>query len=180
MWSIIFINRFPFIKRRMFNAVCFISCLALIIAAICFEKYGLEFPCPLCLIQRYLVGLLGIVFFIAAVVNFKHVPSFSKLMALIILLVSLAGAASSIRHIWIQMLPDDQVPACTAPLDALVKEDGIFKTFQTIYMEGSGDCHDSSWRFLWLTMPMWVLIWFAGFAITGFIVNWFDVKEGSV
>ncbi len=37
---------------------------------------------------------------------------------------------------------------------------------------GSADCSVVTWRFLGLTMPEWLLLWFAGLGLGGLWANW--------
>ncbi len=165
------------LRRRVFNICAFLACVGLIVAAMIFERQG-ENPCPLCLLQRYAVIAVGIVYLVAAVIHPKKLW-FSRVFSVLLLLTAIIGAALSARHIWIQSLPDDQVPACTAPLHVLAEDWGWQKTLERVIIEGSGDCHDSSWRFLYLTMPTWVLIWFAGLGVFGFLRNWIPDQESG-
>lgn len=171
------IVRFVF-QRRVFNLLGFLACVGLIIAALCFEHFQGEDPCPLCLLQRYGIIAVGMIYLLAALFN----PSklwFSRFFAVLLLITAIIGGGMSGRHIWIQSLPDDQVPECTAPLAQLVEWDGWLETINTVVIKGTGDCHDSSWRFMYLTMPMWVLMWFIGLGLGGFIRNWIpDEKLG--
>jgi disulfide bond formation protein DsbB len=34
-----------------------------------------------------------------------------------------------------------------------------------IMLRGNGNCAEAQWSFIGLSMPMWVLLWFAGFAL---------------
>lgn len=99
------------------------------------------------------------------------VKTLFRLTAIALLIAAIFGAGTSIRHIWIQTLPDGLVPACTPPLDFMVEIQGVWGAIEQTFLVGSGDCHDSSWRFLFLTMPMWVLIWFVGLGVFGFVRN---------
>lgn len=115
---------------------------------------GLE-PCPLCVFQRVATIVLGIVFLVAAL----HNPAgFARIAyAVLLLLVSAAGVGVAARHVWLQNLPKDQVPACGPDLDFML-DAFPFTEVLSIVLSGSGECAEVSWRFLGLTMPAWVLI----------------------
>src|SRR5690606_23123497 len=72
-----------------------------------------------------------------------------------------AGAGVSIagRHIWLQSLPADQVPACGPGLEYMLNafplQDVLAKVFR-----GSGECAKIDWSFLGLSMPGWTLVWY--------------------
>ena len=158
------------LQRRIFNLFAFLACVGLICAALVFQAQGEE-PCPLCLIQRYCVVAVGIVYLIAAIAHPKKLW-ISRIFAVLLLVTASAGGFSSGRHVWIQSLSEDEVPACTGSLEYMTESFGWAETLRVVLLDGSGDCHDSSWKFLYLTMPMWVLIWFIGLGIFGFLRNW--------
>ena len=67
-------------------------------------------PCPLCMVQRVIFIALMAVFALAAVQGPKRTGG--RIYAALIVLLSLTGVGVASRHIWIQHLPRDQVPAC--------------------------------------------------------------------
>ncbi|HTD29686.1 MAG TPA: disulfide bond formation protein B, partial [Xanthomonadaceae bacterium] len=79
------------------------------------------------------------------------------------LLMALAGIAVAGRHLWIQTLPADQVPACGPPLPYMFQIMSFSKVLTTVFT-GSGECAQINWRFLGLAMPGWVLICFVALA----------------
>ena len=70
---------------------------------------GLE-PCPLCIFQRVAVIGLGLVFALAAL----HGPGRTgrRVYGVLLALAAAAGAGVAGRHLWLQTLPPDRVPAC--------------------------------------------------------------------
>ena len=58
---------------------------------------------------------------------------------------------------WIQHLPEDQVPSCGAGLGFLLQEFPVAEVIRKV-LTGSGECHAVNWSFLTLAMPTWVLI----------------------
>jgi len=61
------------------------------------------------------------------------------------------------RHVWIQHLPEDAVPACGAGLKFLLEEFPLAEVIRKV-LSGSGECHQVNWTFLSLSMPSWVLL----------------------
>ena len=61
------------------------------------------------------------------------------------------------RHVWLQNLPPDQVPACGAGLDYMLDTLPLTSVVRQV-LTASGECAEVSWRFLGLTMPTWVVI----------------------
>ena len=96
---------------RVGNFAGFAACAGMMGAALFFQHgLGLE-PCPLCVFQRVATIALGVAFLIAAI----HHPagqSGRALYAGLLFVVAGAGVGVAGRHVWLQNLPKDQVPAC--------------------------------------------------------------------
>ena len=91
--------------------------------------------------------------------------------AVLLALAALAGAAVAARHVYLQNLPPDQVPECGPGLDYMLDVFPLGETLSMVFT-GSGECAEVTWRFLGLSMPTWVLIWFIGMGVVGFARNW--------
>ena len=63
------------------------------------------------------------------------------------------------RHVYIQNMPADQVPACGPGLDYMLDAFPLFEAVRMVFT-GSGECAEIVWQFLGLSMPAWTLIWF--------------------
>ena len=147
------------ISNRNIFLLVFLSCISLLAAAFYFEYVLYLDPCPLCMMQRIavlLVGLVGLVGFLVKT-NTGHVVVSALMGIAAIFGISVAG-----RHVWIQNLPADQVPTCGPSLEYMV-DTLPWAEVLTIMLRGNGNCADLSWSFLGLSMPMWVLLWFVGF-----------------
>ncbi len=114
-----------------------------------------EEPCPLCMVQRVIFIVIGVLFGIAVL----HNPGRARaaLYAALIGLFSLLGVAVAGRHIWIQHLPKDQVPACGPGLDYMLAHFPMSSVLKEL-MHGSGECAAKGWTFLALNIPEWSLI----------------------
>ncbi len=114
-------------------------------------------PCPLCMVQRLAFAVM-LVLFVAATL---HNPGrfWAKTYAVLISLFALFGIAVAGRHIWIQHLPKDQVPACGPGLDFMLDNFPMSRILKEL-MHGSGECAANEWNFLGLGVPQWALLWF--------------------
>ena len=74
-----------------------------------------------------------------------------------VLLAAGAGIGVAGRHVWLQNLPPDKVPACGPGLDFML-EAFPFLEMMKMVLSGSGECADVDWSFLGLSMPFWVLV----------------------
>ena len=121
-------------------------------------------PCPLCVLQRIAFVVIGLTAFVAFVHNPKSVGR--RLYGLLLVLFSLAGAATSIRNLWLQSLPPDQVPECGPGLDYMLESFPLAKVLPMVF-KGSGECAKVEWTMFGLAIPAWALIWFAVFTLVG-------------
>ncbi len=130
---------------------------ALIGAALYLQHVMRQDPCPLCMLQRVIFIAMLAVFAIAALHNPKR-PGATAYSALIALL-ALGGIGVASRHIWLQHLPKDQVPACGPGLDYMLESFPMSEVLQEL-MHGSGECAAKGWTFLALGIPEWSLLWY--------------------
>ena len=114
-------------------------------------------PCPLCMVQRFIFIAMLVVFAIATLHNPKRTGT--KVYAALIMLFALSGVGVASRHIWIQHLPKDEVPACGPGLDYMLETFPMSDVLQEL-VRGSGECAAKGWTFLTLGIPEWSLIWY--------------------
>lgn len=149
-----------------FITVCFLS------FALYTEKYLFLNPCPLCMVQRYVYVLIGLLFFITYIkppINWGR-----KFFGIVISLVSLFGMLVAGWNVRMQHLPPDEVPACGASLDIMLDTFPL-KDIIAELINGSGDCHEVVWSFLGLSMPTWSFICFLGFFL--YTIFWTTLKK---
>jgi disulfide bond formation protein DsbB len=155
--------------RRTVNLAGAVACAALMAYAL-YAQYALNLePCPLCVFQRVAVIALGAVFLLAAL----HNPGRTGARAYAGLLAATAavGAGVAGRHVWLQNLPEDEVPACGPGLNYLLDTFSFGEVLGKVFT-GSGECATIDWSFLGLSMPAWVLIAVAVLGIWGMAGNW--------
>lgn len=151
-------------KPRYLNLFGFLLCAAMMAYALYAEHVLYLMPCPLCILQRIAVISLGVVFLVSAV----HNPDgYGKtIYATLVAVAAAAGAIVSGRHVWLQVMPEDQVPACGPGYDYII-ESFPFSEALALIFAGSGECADVDWYFLGLSMPAWVLISFVVIGVAG-------------
>ena len=120
--------------------------------------YGLEWiagmePCPLCMVQRLVFVGMALVFLVA----FLHgSASWGRFVyAGLSTLIAASGVAVAARHLWLQSLPPEEVPACGPGLDYMVDAFGFLETVPMV-LAGSGECAEIH-PVLGLTLPGWTL-----------------------
>jgi protein dithiol:quinone oxidoreductase len=134
---------------------------------------GLE-PCPLCILARILVLALGCVFLVAAIHNPRGWRL--RIYALLGFGIALLGIGVSARHLWLQSLPPEQVPACGPGLNFILENFPLTKALELV-LRGSGECAEIQWSFLGLSIPAWTL---AGFLLLGGMCVWQIWRENPV
>ena len=146
----------------------FLLCAALIAAAVYFQyAAGLE-PCPLCIFQRVAFIAVGVIL----LAGFLHNPRGwgRRVYGGLAGVAALFGAAVAGRHLWLQNLPEGQVPECGPGLAFMLEAFPLQKALGLI-LRGSGECAEVQWALLGLTMPGWSLVWLVGLVgLSGFIL----------
>lgn len=114
-------------------------------------------PCPLCILQR----IAFIAFFVVCLLATLHGPSSwgKRVYAVLASLSAMAGILVAGRHVWLQHLPADQVPACGPGLGFMLDAFPLSKTLKMVFT-GSGECAKVDWSLMGLSMPEWTLISF--------------------
>ena len=154
--------------KRLLNLAGLAACAGMMAYAL-YAQYGLELePCPLCVFQRIGVIALGSVFLLAAIHNPGTVGS--RIYATFMLMAGGSAVFVAGRHVWLQNLPADQVPACGPGLDFMLESFPVLEVFQMV-LSGSGECATVDWSLLGLSMPAWVLIGAGGLTIVGVVNN---------
>jgi disulfide bond formation protein DsbB len=141
--------------RRVFFGLAIMAVIAMLFARVYLEQMlGLP-PCPLCMTQRVFVVLWGVIALVAALHNPARTGR--RIYAALCALAALAGAAIAVRHVWIQHLPPDQVPACGPSLEYMLDTLPFSETVSMVLM-GDGDCAAIHWTFLGLSIPEQTLV----------------------
>ncbi len=126
--------------------------------------------CPLCIFQRLAMIGLGIIFILAFFAQLTPLIV-SRLLGLLGFIIAGIGLSIAARHVYIQNLPPELVPTCGPGLDYLMDAFPLLEAL-TLIMTGSGECAEVSWRFLGVSMPGWVLVWFGFLGFYVLTVNW--------
>ena len=123
---------------------------------------GLD-PCPLCIFQRVAVLAAAAVLAVAAI----HNPA-GRVGGGLYGVLGLAAVAGGIgvawRHLWLQSLPPEAVPACGPGLDYMM-ELLPWRDVLAMVLSGSGECAEIDLLFLGISLPGWTLIGFVVLAL---------------
>ncbi len=152
------------ISQRALFLSAFLLCCVLIATALYFQYVqGLD-PCPLCIMQRIAVIGLGAIALLGALHNPGETGR--RCYGLAMLLIASIGGTIAGRHVWLQHLPVDQVPSCGPGLKYILETLPLHEAFNMI-LRGSGECAETHWSFLGLSIPGWMLVIFSGFILFG-------------
>ena len=151
-------------RRRIAFFLGFLVCAGLMGWAFYLQYVeGLE-PCPLCMLQRIAVIVIGLIFLVGTFHEPGRVGAW--MYALLLLLASGIGAALATRQVWLQSLPKDQVPACGMGLSYMLDTMPFVDAIRRV-LEGSGECAEKAWEFLGLSIAGWTLAFFVAIAFVG-------------
>jgi disulfide bond formation protein DsbB len=142
--------------RRAISLLGFLACGGMMAYALYAEYQLYMEPCPLCVFQRMAVIALGILFLITALQNPRSgAGRWTYVVLFAVAAASGIGVAG--RHVWLQSLPADKVPACGPGFGYIIDSFPLSDALALIF-SGSGECATIDWSFLGLSMPTWVLI----------------------
>jgi len=159
---------------RLLLALPALACAGLLGFGYYLQYFDGQDPCPLCLVQRGFYYGIIVVFAAAALHNPGRIGKVIYCAAGTIL--ALGGLGVATRHVWLQHLPTDQVPACGPDLFFMVENFPLKRILEKLFM-GTGQCAEVHWRFLGLSIAEWSLACFAG--LTAYAVWLAFRKSGS-
>lgn len=156
--------------RQVFFGLVIFAVVSIVFARFYLQAFlGLE-ACPLCMSQRAFVVLWGVFALLGALHN---PPGWGRrVYAGLCAIAAYIGAAVAARHVWLQHLPEDQVPACGPSLEYMLENFPLSEAINIVLM-GDGNCADITWTFLGLSIPEQTLLVF-GVAI--FTSIWLTVR----
>ena len=150
---------------RIVNIAQALGSLALITIAVVYFENGLNLePCYLCMIQRGVIIVIGIICVLAVLHNpgkfGQRVYAFSSIV------MAIVGIYFSGKQLWLQSLPESQVPSCGIPVEQLFDNFSITEAV-TMLLIGDGNCAEVQWQLMGFSMPAWVMFCFVGFGVIG-------------
>jgi len=135
------------------------ACFALLAFGLYLQHaVGLE-PCPMCIVQRYALILVGV----AALVGAALRGALARRLSLGGLLVlALFGAFVAARQSWLQWYPPE-ILSCGRDFYGLIESFPLKRAIPMMF-RGTGDCSAIDWTFLGLSIANWSFLCFGGFA----------------
>lgn len=153
---------FTKISQRMIFGLTFLLCYGALAFAVYAQYFNGAEPCPLCIVQRIVYAIIGLISLIAFVHNPKSYGNI--IYGIIILALAVFGAKLAYHHMWLQSLPPEQWPAsCGMPLSVLYKRVPLGGFIRTI-LSGSAECAMVTWKMFGISA---VLLSFCGYVVCG-------------
>lgn len=140
-----------------------LGCAGVLLYALYTQLFGGLTPCPLCTLQRGAFMALAAVYFLGSLHSPRSLAVRGGYVVLSVL-IALLGAGVATRHVWLQWLPADQVPACGADLAHMLGTWPLFDALRQV-LTGSGECAVVDWTLLGLSMPAWSLLTYLALAV---------------
>lgn len=146
--------------RRVLAAIALI-CLAMLVFAIVYLQnvVGLE-PCPMCVVQRYALIIVGVLCALAAL---ARRPWAWRLWGFLAVAVAALGAFTAAKQSWLQWNPP-AFSTCGRDIYGMIESFPLQRAIPMIF-RGSGDCSAVDWTFLGGTIANWSFVWFVIFAL---------------
>jgi len=130
----------------------------LLSGALVLEHFMDMVPCPLCLMQRLWFAIAGLFAFI----GLMHNPRWG-IYPLLSIVAALVGGGFSIRQLYLQSLPADQVPACGPDINYMLDAFPLSEVLMAM-TRGTGDCAVADQVFF-VPIPAWALLGFAAIIV---------------
>jgi disulfide bond formation protein DsbB len=151
-----------FLSHRQAHLTAFVAAYFLVALAVFIQKkFNLE-PCPLCVTQRIIFMVLGLLFLINAFI--KPTYLIKKLSLVVLSITSIMGMVFSFKHILIQSKAIQVPNECGVDLNYMFENFPFSKALNLLF-KGTGDCSHIDWTLLGLTLPELALIGFVSFFI---------------
>lgn len=143
--------------RLVFAGLVLLAITSMAFAMLFLSEYLDLAACPLCMTQRVFVVAWGVVALVAVIHNPRNWGL--RIYGALCALAALGGGAVAARHVWLQHLPPEQVPACGPSLEYMLETLPFSETLSIVLM-GDGNCAETMWTFMGLSIPEQTLLLF--------------------
>lgn len=152
-----------FFYSRGVNFLGFLFCCFLLGFAAYLQLHLGLLPCPLCVVQRIIVLLIGVIFLIGALYTPPD-PLGKKIHSGFLIFFGALGVFVAARHVWLTLQPPSGLATCSPTLEYMFQHLAFTQTLKILLL-GTDDCAKDTWRLLGLNIPEWTLIFFVGVTI---------------
>src|SRR3954467_15332131 len=153
------LNAFTAAPRRIFALVA-VLCVAMLAFGLYLQHVvGLE-PCPMCIVQRYALILLGLSAGLAAIFRNRGAWVVGSVLGLVF---SGFGAFVAGRQSWLQWYPPE-IASCGRDFYGMIETFPLKRAVPMIF-RGSGDCTKIDWTFLGGSIANWSFLCFVAITL---------------
>jgi protein dithiol:quinone oxidoreductase len=157
-------------------ALVLVVCLALLSFGLYLQHgVGLE-PCPMCIVQRYLMVLMALVAALGAAISANR---FQRVAVGLAAALAGAGAFVAARQSWLQWFPPE-VYTCGRDFYGMIETFPLKRAIPMIF-RGSGDCTKIDWTLLGLSIANWSFVAFLamGLLCVGLLVSQWRRRQAT-
>jgi protein dithiol:quinone oxidoreductase len=122
------------------------------------QTYQGLIPCPLCILQRVALMILGVSFFFGAILKLKNPAHY--FISVFSLLIASLGWTLAARQVWLQYSPEAMAGDCSVGLNYMIQTFPFTEVLKKIF-QSNVDCAKVDWDLLGLSLAGWSLIFFS-------------------
>ncbi len=150
---------------RVWGLIC-LACLGLLSFGLYLQHVvGLE-PCPMCIVQRYVMVLIALVAGLGAVLPGRKTCLF---VGGLLTVLGVSGAYVAARQSWLQWYPPEVV-SCGRDFYGMIETFPLKRAIPMIF-KGGGDCSVVDWTFLGGSIANWSFVCFVGIALLALVTT---------
>lgn len=167
------VNWFDAAPRRVLAFVA-VACVAMLAFGLYLQHVvGLE-PCPMCIVQRYALVLVGIAAGAGAALKGRGGLLAASALALVF---AAGGAFVAARQSWLQWYPPE-IASCGRDFYGMIETFPLKRAIPMIF-RGSGDCTKVDWTFLGGSIANWSFLCFLGLGAIALVVFARQLRRGA-
>ena len=159
------------VYQNYFEIASCLGATTIILLAILMDKILALQACPMCMMTRYIFGIIAVISFLGFMV--KKLFIIDKFL---VVLASLAGMAVTGKQIYLQNLSPEEISnlpmSCGMPLETQIEYFGFFGGIANAY-KGGPTCAEVNWSFIF-NFAEWGFLFFVIF-LTSSILKIFKV-----
>jgi protein dithiol:quinone oxidoreductase len=142
--------------RRVWLSIALIGVALLGFGLYLQHVVGLE-PCPMCIVQRYVLILITLVALMGGVLSSRYITGG------VLLLLCGGGAFVAARQSWLQWYPPE-VMTCGRDFYGMIEAFPLGRAIPMIF-RGGGDCAQVDWTFLGGSIANWSFVCFVALGL---------------
>lgn len=159
--------------RSLFFSGALVSLLFFLGTYVLQYGFNLE-PCPLCYLQRFILLMISVVFWLGVLQNCKNMGRL--VYCAFAIFFSMLGSALALRQLWLQYVSPVNESSCLAGFTTMLELMPLWEVL-TETLQGTQECSKIDFTFLSLSLPAWSLLSFMGFGAYILILVWLQIKR---